>query len=389
MSAVPPTVASVFAAGGDLLAERAAAVNALVAELVAEIPGATGERASSVVAAGGKRLRPLLALLLAGDPRDASEFGVAALHDADGRAEHAPADPDRARDSTADHGGGSTATRAGDSDRPTDPTPDVASGIAAAQAHESSLLVSAAAIELVHVATLVHDDVLDRAPLRRGVPTIWSQNGPVAATGAGDALLAAAFEAVAQHAEAPVAGVLAAAASSLAAGELMQRADAYRLDITPARYEQRVIGKTAALFDAACRIGALHGDLSTDLAGGIGCDLGVAFQMLDDLLDIEGDPAITGKARGTDLLDGTVTLPLALAAATNPAIAAIDLRSLDVSAADALCDQIIATGATEDVRAQAYARIDSAQNAIAALPGSPARREALSLAAKGLVDRDR
>jgi octaprenyl-diphosphate synthase len=361
MSAVPPTVASVFAAGGDLLSQRAAEVNALVAELVAEIPGVTGERASSVVAAGGKRLRPLLALLLAGDPAAAPGLAIAG----DGRS-----------------------TNSTDSLSAQQPTgaPAIAS---AAAARERSLRVSAAAIELVHVATLVHDDVLDRAPLRRGVPTVWSQHGPGAATGAGDALLAAAFQAVAKDAEAPVAGVLAAAASSLAAGELMQRADAYRLDITPARYEQRVIGKTAALFDAACRIGALHGDLPVDLAGGIGCDLGVAFQMLDDLLDIEGDPAITGKARGTDLLDGTVTLPLALAATNDPAIAATDLRALDVPAADALCDRIIATGATENVRAQAYARIDSAQAAIAALPGSTARREALSLAARGLVDRDR
>jgi geranylgeranyl pyrophosphate synthase len=239
----------------------------------------------------------------------------------------------------------------------------------------------------VHVATLVHDDVLDRAPLRRGIPTVWSQDGAEAATGAGDALLAAAFAAVAEHAGAPVARVLATAASSLAAGELMQRADAYRLDITPERYEERVIGKTAALFEAACRLGALHGDLGEELAGGIGRDLGVAFQMLDDLLDVEGDPAVTGKARGTDLLDGTVTLPLALAAAREPSIAAVDLPALDVPAAAELCDRIIATGACDDVRAQAYARIDRAQGAIAALPGAAPRRDALALAARGLVDR--
>ncbi len=325
MSAVPPTVASIFVAGGPVLGERAAAVDALVTELVEGIPGPTGARAAAVVAAGGKRLRPLLALLLAG--------------------EGTPADLER------------------------------------------SLRVSAAAVELVHVATLVHDDVLDRAPLRRGIETVWAADGPSAATGAGDALLAAAFQAVAAHAAAPVAAVLATAASSLAAGELMQRADAYRLDITPERYEERVVGKTAALFEAACRIGALHGDLSPDLAGGIGRDLGVAFQMLDDLLDVEGDPAVTGKARGTDLLDGTVTLPLALAAGRDEAVAAIDLRALDVPGAAALCDRIIATGATEAVRRQAYDRIDRAQGAIAGLPGSPERRKALALAARGLVDR--
>ncbi|MDQ8044251.1 MAG: polyprenyl synthetase family protein [Solirubrobacteraceae bacterium] len=337
MTAIPPTVAAIFEAGGPRLAERAVAVDGLVTELVSAIPGPTGQRASAVVAAGGKRLRPLLALLLAGDPADA--------------------------DLTA------------------------GSGSASSAAVERSLRVSAAAVELTHVATLVHDDVLDRAPLRRGIPTVWATDGAEAARGAGDALLAAAFAAVARDAAAPVARVLATAASSLAAGELMQRADAYRLDITPSRYEERVIGKTAALFEAACRIGALHGDLDEDLAGHIGRDLGVAFQMLDDLLDIEGDPEVTGKARGTDLLDGTVTLPLAIAARADETLATVELRTLDVPEAAALCDRIIATGATTEVRAQAYARIDRAQDAIADLPGSPARRAALALAARGIVDR--
>lgn len=354
MTTIPPTVAAVFTAGGPQLAQRAASVDEIVTALVSGVPGETGDRASAVVAAGGKRLRPLLALLLAGEPVAPGDESRATLAACDPRGSVEPSDE---------------------------------SSVVAAGALERSLRVSAAAIELVHVATLVHDDVLDHAPLRRGIRTVWSQDGAAAATGAGDALLAAAFAAVAREAVAPVARILASAASSLAAGELMQRADAYRLDVTPERYEERVIGKTAALFEAACRIGALHGDLAEDVAGQIGRNLGVAFQMLDDLLDIEGDPAITGKARGTDLLDGTVTLPLSLAASLDPAIAAVDLRSLDEPAAAALCDAIIATGATVTVRADAYARIDAAQSTIAALPGAPARREALALAARGIVDR--
>lgn len=316
----------VLVIGGPRLAARASAVSGLVTELAAGISGLTGDRAAGVIASGGKRLRPLLALLLAGD------------HELD-------------------------------------------------PAAELSLRTAAAAIELVHVATLVHDDVLDRAALRRGVTTVWSADGAPAATGAGDALLAAAFAAVAADAIAPVAQVLATAASSLAAGELMQRADAYRLDITPERYEARVIGKTAALFDAACRIGALHGDLDPDRAGAIGEDLGFAFQLLDDVLDVEGDSAVTGKRRGTDLLDGTVTLPLTIAARRDPALAELDLRALDPAAAVRVCDQIIATGATDTVRALGLERIDRVQQAIAALPGSSARREALALAARSLVDR--
>jgi geranylgeranyl pyrophosphate synthase len=311
---------AVLAAGGEQVAERARAVDQLVAQLVSLIPGAAGARAAAVVDAGGKRLRPLLALLVAGD------------------------------------------------------------GPGPGSAEERSLLVSAAAVELVHVATLVHDDVLDRAPLRRGLATIWAQDGAEAAVGSGDALLAAAFRAVADEAQAPVAGVLATAASSLAAGELMQRADAYRLDVTPERYELRVIGKTAALFEAACRIGGLHGDVPEEEAGAIGRDLGVAFQLLDDLLDIEGDPAVTGKARGTDLLDGTVTLPFILARERDPSLRDVG-RVETPEAAEALCDRIAATGALEEARNRALAIVADAK------AGLPYRDEALDLVADGVVER--
>ncbi len=329
MTTVPPTVTAVLEAGGARLAERVLAVDALVREIAGAIEGPAGRRAAGIIDAGGKRLRPLLTLLLAGDG----------------------------------------------------PEPGDAAG-------ERSLRLAAAATELIHVATLVHDDVLDRAPQRRGVDTIWATDGAPAAVAAGDALLAAAFAAVSAEARPEVSAILAAAASSLAAGELMQRADAYRLEISTERYEQRVIGKTAALFEAACQLGAIHsGELDPDAAGLIGRDLGIAFQLLDDLLDIEGDPAVTGKARGTDLLDGTVTLPLALAAARDPQIAAVDLRALDAAGAEALCDRLIASGTCDEVREQALARIDAAQAAIAALPGSAGRRQALAIAARALVER--
>lgn len=324
MSAPPPTVAAVLEAAGPNLVAGLATVEAEIRALAAAIPGRHGAHAQAVVAAGGKRLRPLLVLLVAGD------------------AEVRP--------------GG-------------------------------SLVAGAAAVELIHAATLVHDDVLDRAPLRRGAPTVWATDGPAAATAAGDALLAAAFTAVARDGTPQVAAVLATAAGSLGAGELMQRADAYDVHVTQQRYEQRVIGKTAALFDAACQLGALHGGIDPAAAGALGRDLGIAFQLLDDLLDIEGDPAVTGKARGTDLLDGTVTLPFTIAAARNPELAAVDLRSLDAPAAAQLCDAIIATGAGDEVRALAEQRLAAALAAIDALPGPASRREALRLAARGLVQR--
>lgn len=325
VSAAPPSVAEVLAAAGPGLASGLRAVEAEIRALTGAIPGTHGAHAQAVVAAGGKRLRPLLVLLVAGDA-------------------------------------------------------DVVAG--------GSLLAGAAAVELIHAATLVHDDVLDRAPLRRGQPTVWATDGPLAATAAGDALLAAAFSAVARDGTPQVAAVLATAAGSLGAGELMQRADAYDPRVTEQRYEQRVIGKTAALFDAACQLGALHApELDPGAAGAFGRDLGIAFQLLDDVLDIEGDPAVTGKARGTDLLDGTVTLPFTIAAACDPTIAEVDLRALDQAGAAQLCDAIIATGACDQVRALADRRLAAALQAIDALPGAPSRREALRLAARGLVER--
>lgn len=326
MTTIPPTATDVLLAAGPVLQRRLAAAEALLGELTAPLSSPAGRAAATVVSSGGKRLRPLLTLLMAGD------------------AELAPAD-------------------------------------------ERSLLVAAAATELVHAATLIHDDVLDAAPTRRGIPTIWATAGPQVATAAGDALLAAAFAAVATQARPQVAQVLADAAVSLGAGELMQRADAYRLDLTPERYEQRVIGKTAALFEAACQLGALHAELPLPEAGLLGRDLGIAFQLLDDLLDIEGDPAVTGKPRGTDLLDGTVTLPLAIAARRDPTLAALPLVDLTEAQAAEICDALIASGVCDEVREQAHARIAAVQQRIDALPGSADRRAALRLAAQALVQR--
>ena len=171
---------------------------------------------------------------------------------------------------------------------------------------------AATAIELVHMATLVHDDVLDAAPLRRGRPTVVATSGRETATAVGDLLFSRAFAELCGGGERQV-GLLAKASVGLAQGELAQRRDAYDLSIDASRYLHRCGLKTARLFECACVIGGEHDAASTQALTVFGREIGLAFQLLDDVLDVSGPEERTGKARGTDLLDGTVTMPLILA----------------------------------------------------------------------------
>jgi geranylgeranyl pyrophosphate synthase len=163
-----------------------------------------------------------------------------------------------------------------------------------------------AAVELVHMATLVHDDVIDRAKLRHGRATVWSVHGPDVAVATGDYLFARAFAELAGTGDVRAAGVLAEAAVSLSRGEALQRRQTRDAETTIESYLERCALKTGKLFEAACR-----------LAGGsgpFGLALGIAFQIADDILDCTGDAEDTGKVPGTDLREGTPTLPLLLAA---------------------------------------------------------------------------
>ena len=135
----------------------------------------------------------------------------------------------------------------------------------------------------------------------------------------------------------------------------MQREDAWSSVVTAERYLERCRLKTARLFEAACRLGALLGDPgggAADALGAYGDRIGLAFQIFDDVLDVSGPPERTGKERGTDLLDGTVTLPLILARERDPRLRDLDLRSevTDAAQAIALCDEIGATGVLDDAR---------------------------------------
>ena len=272
-------------------------------------------------------------------------------------------------------------------------------------AGDGRLVAGATAVELLHMATLVHDDVLDRADLRRGRPTVFARGGREAATATGDLLFSRAFAELSATGSEEAVRALSAASSALAQGELRQRADAWKPDVSPARYEERCRLKTASLFEASCRLGALFGGRAemadraqpaepaasglADPLGLFGQRLGLAFQMLDDVLDVSGPTERTGKPRGTDLLDGTVTLPLILARREDPELRALDLRRAVRSAEQAatVCDRIAATGALNEARREALAHVTDAKATLAELDLPAEQRRALELVADGVVER--
>jgi geranylgeranyl pyrophosphate synthase len=241
---------------------------------------------------------------------------------------------------------------------------------------------AAAAIELVHMATLVHDDVLDDAPLRRGLPTVAATSGRERAVATGDLLFSRAFALLAESGDARAVALLANASVALARGELAQRRDAFDLGVSEERYLDRCRLKTARLFECACLVGRDDEQLR-----GFGAGIGLAFQLLDDVLDVSGPPERTGKARGTDLLDGTITLPLIEAAKSDSSLREVNLHALDAASAEALCDRIESTGALERVRARALQLVAGAKDALGRSSFEPEQRQLLSLVADGVVQR--
>ena len=241
---------------------------------------------------------------------------------------------------------------------------------------------AAVAIELVHMATLVHDDVLDAAPLRRGQPTVAATSGRHRAIATGDLLFSRAFALLSAAGDARAIELLSEAAVALARGELAQRHDAFDAGISEQRYLARCRLKTGKLFSCACLMGRDEPPLDS-----FGAEIGLAFQLLDDVLDVAGPAERTGKARGTDLLDGTVTLPLIAAAEIDPEIRDADLRTLDAEGAEALCDRIAATGALDRVRARALELVAAAKRRLESPAFEPEQRRLLELVADGVVQR--
>jgi len=233
-------------------------------------------------------------------------------------------------------------------------------------------VVEGVAIELVHMATLVHDDIVDGAVVRRGRAAAWTAHGAEAAKAAGDPLFALAFAELSADGDLRKAAVLADAALALARGEAMQRLQRHDPDTPVDAYLERVALKTARLFEAACLLGGG--------SAAYGRDLGIAFQIADDILDCAGDTSDTGKIPGTDLRDGTPTLPLILAAQEDEGVRA----ALAGGSLEGALVRVVSTGALDRSRSVA---LDYVAKAKASLAGA-ARRAELSALADLVVDRN-
>lgn len=235
----------------SLLAEDLAAVEVILATESASPVDMIPDLSSYIVSAGGKRLRPMVTL--------------AAAHAA---------------------GGANAAT------------------------HNLS-----AAVEFIHTATLLHDDVIDESDLRRGKPAAKSVWGNSASILVGDFLFAQAFTLMVRTGSLEILGILSRASTVIAEGEVHQLAAQGRLDLPTEEYLTIIEAKTAALFEASARAGALSAgnrDLSESLAH-YGKNLGLAFQIVDDALDYGGTTAVIGKSVGDDFREGKITLPVVIA----------------------------------------------------------------------------
>jgi geranylgeranyl pyrophosphate synthase len=237
-------------------------------------------------------------------------------------------------------------------------------------------LTCSVAIELVHTATLVHDDLVDSAPMRRGRPTAWHAYDERAAVTAGDFLFARGFAELSAARDLDGVQILSEACLALVRGEALQRRQQHRADTPVEDYLERIALKTGKLFEAACLLGSRDPRL-----GRFGLLLGIAFQVADDILDCTGEEAETGKVTGTDLREGTPTLPLLLASQADPVVH----DALAGGPLEGVLVRVAATGALEESRAVA---LDYARRAREALDGVPSRAE-LEALAEAVVERRR
>ena len=299
----------------SLVGEDLDAVNALIVERMQSEVGLVPQLAGHIVASGGKRLRPLLTLAsarLCGYGRD----GHIAL---------------------------------------------------------------AAAVEFIHTATLLHDDVVDESDLRRGAATANAVWGNQASVLVGDFLFSRSFQLMVEAGSLEVLRILANAAATIAEGEVRQLATVNRPETGEADYLKVIEGKTAALFAAACRIGAVvagRPEAEAEALDAYGMNLGIAFQLADDVLDYAAEPSELGKSLGDDFADGKITLPVILAFRRGDAeerrfwrrtLGEGEQRDGDLDHAVRLLTR---HGALEEALARARRRAEAAKRALAVFPES-------------------
>ena len=247
----------------------------------------------------------------------------------------------------------------------------------------------AACVEFIHTATLLHDDVVDESVLRRGLASANAVFGNKASVLVGDFLFARAFELMVEDGSLKVLAILSKAAATIAEGEVLQLATQHDLATTEERYLDVVRGKTAALFGAACKVGAVvagRSDAEEEALSDYGMSLGIAFQLVDDALDYAADQATLGKTIGDDFREGKITLPVLLAyQAGNEADRAFWTRTIEASEqTDADLQHAMALiagcGAIQATLDRAAEFVEVAKAALMVFPDAPIRAALLGVA---------
>lgn len=264
------------------------------------------------------------------------------------------------------------------------------------RASESNVIRLAVVMEMLHTATLVHDDIIDNAEIRRNRPSVNAKFGNQSAVLMGDWLYMSAFETSLQERSLRILDILTRLTRLMTEGELIQLTTVGKIDITESQYFDILRRKTAYLFSACCEVGAILAGASDEQVLALaeyGLNLGIAFQLADDLLDFTSDEKIIGKAAGADLIEGKLTLPLILLRNSDPEMAdqleivMID-RSYDGVSRKRLAQALERTGSLELARKRAYEYAEAARKNLEVLPQTE-YREALGDLPSFVIERNR
>ncbi|MGD9711192.1 MAG: polyprenyl synthetase family protein [Thermomicrobiales bacterium] len=246
-----------------------------------------------------------------------------------------------------------------------------------------TLITAAAGLELLHTASLVHDDTVDHAAIRRGKPTLNSQLDIGSVILIGDYLFAQSAILAADTGIPRVVSIFATTLGDICDGQLMEMLEATALDQSVDQYVMRIFGKTGSLFAGAAEMGAVISGASSDEIDALrafGSDVGIAFQIVDDILDLTGESASLGKPAGNDLREGTITLPVihylskdGLSPEARSAVGDIVQGRADERTIDKAIASIRASGAIESAYAEANARVETAIDRLSIIEDTESR----------------
>ena len=248
--------------------------------------------------------------------------------------------------------------------------------------HHGSVVTMATVVEMIHLATLVHDDVLDEADLRRGERTIHSLCGNEAAVMLGDYLLSSAFHLCSTLKNPSLNILLGEVTSTVCAGEMMQLHHRNNVDLDIETYYQIIHDKTASLITASCVIGGILAGASGQMLSALktfGSSVGIAFQIRDDVLDLLGEPSVTGKTTGVDLEKGKLTLPVISMLHHNPDLKHRVQETITNHDLDGLGELLESTGSIDFAIQEIDRRVDLALKSVRGAFSAHASRELCGL----------